>query len=311
MKVVFMGSPAFATPALQALILNKYDIKAVYTQPDKKTGRGQRIAACAVKQFAAEAGLRVIQPESFRDPAEVEMLAGFKPDIIIVAAYGQILPETVLKIPPYKCINIHPSLLPRYRGPSPVATAILNGDTQTGVSIMLIERKVDSGPVIAQKAVDIKDDDTTGSLTGRLAETGAQLLVDTLPAWASGTIQPVAQDESQASHTRMERKEDGTLDWSWTAVQLWRKVRACNPWPGSYVEWMDARIKIMETVPLLAVEKGTVGQVVELPRGEVTRVAVRTGDGLLGLIRIQPEGKREMTAADFMVGHRNFIGSIL
>ncbi|MDD5398734.1 MAG: methionyl-tRNA formyltransferase [Dehalococcoidia bacterium] len=311
MKVVFMGSPAFALPALQALIFNKYDIKAVYTQPDKKTGRGQQVSACPVKQFAADAGLRVIQPESLRDTDEVELLAGLMPDIIIVAAYGQILPEAVLKIPQHKCINIHPSLLPLYRGPSPVAAAILNGDAQTGVSIMLIERKVDSGPIIAQTAVDIKDDDTTGSLTGRLAETGAGLLLDTLTAWVSGTIKPVAQNESRASYTRMWKKEDGTLDWNWTAVQLWRKVRAYNPWPGSYVKWMGSRIKIMETVPLADVEKGRVGQVVELTRGEVTRVAVCTGEGLLGLVRIQPEGKREMAAGDFVVGHRNFIGSLL
>jgi methionyl-tRNA formyltransferase len=217
----------------------------------------------------------------------------------------------VLKIPPYKCINIHPSLLPKYRGPSPVAAAILNGDTQTGVTIMLIERKVDSGPIIAQVTEDIKDDDTTGSLTGRLAETGAELLLNILPAWVSGKISPIVQDEGQASYTHRERKEGGELDWNWTAVRLWRKVRAYNPWPGSYINWMDTRIKIMETIPLPAVEEGAAGQVVELPRGSATRVAVRTGEGLLGLLRIQPEGKREMTASDFTVGHRDFIGSIL
>ncbi len=311
MKVVFMGSPAFALPSLQSLMLNKYDIKAVYTQPDRKAGRGQRLAPCPVKQFAASAGLTVMQPESFKDPKEVELLAELKPDIIVVAAYGQILPDPVLKIPPYKCINIHPSLLPKYRGPSPVAAAILNGDTQTGVTIMLIESKVDSGLVIAQVTTNIKDNDTTGSLTGRLAEIGAALLVDTLPAWISGGIRPIAQDESQASYTRMERKEDGELDWNWTALRLWRKVRACNPWPGSYINWRDTRIKIMETIPLPAMEEGAEGQVIELPRGSATRVAVRTGDGLLGLVRVQPEGKREMTASDFTVGHRDFIGSNL
>lgn len=311
MKVVFMGSPAFALPALQALILNKYDIKAVYSQPDKKTGRGQQVAACPVKQFAADAGLRVIQPDSLKDSREVELLAGLKPDIIVVAAYGQILPEAVLKIPEYKCINIHPSLLPAYRGPSPVSAAILNGDAQTGVTIMLIERKVDSGPIITQVAMAIKDDDTTGSLTGRLATAGAELLVDVLPAWVSGTIKPVAQDESRASYTRMWKKEDGTLNWSCPALQLWRQVRASNPWPGSYVEWRGSRIKIMETVTLTNLEKGKAGQVVELPRGGLTRVAVCTGEGLLGLIRIQPEGKREMEAGDFVAGHRNFIGTIL
>jgi methionyl-tRNA formyltransferase len=311
MKVVFMGSPAFALPALQALIVNKYDIKAVFTQPDRKTGRGQRMAACAVKSFATDAGLRVIQPESFKDATEVELLAELKPDIIIVAAYGQLLPEAVLKIPTHQCINIHPSLLPEYRGPSPVAAAILNGDAQTGVTMMLIERKLDSGPIIAQMTADIMDDDTTGSLTGRLASTGAELLVKTLPSWVAGSIQPVPQDESRASYTHREKKEDGALDWNRASVHLWRKVRAFNPWPGSYIKWMDTRINIMETIALPSMEEGVVGQVVELPRGSPTRVAVRTGDGLLGLIRIQPEGKREMNAGDFVTGHRNFIGSIL
>jgi len=311
MKVVFMGSPTFALPALKALISSKYDVSAVYTQPDKKRGRGQQVTACPVKQYATSAALRVIQPESFRGNGEVKLLRGINPDIIIVAAYGQILPETVLQIPQYRCINIHPSLLPRYRGPSPVAAAILNGDAQTGVSIMLIERKVDSGPIIAQKKVPIQDEDTTGSLTGRLAEAGAELLINTLPEWVSGTIKPLSQDEAKASYTMMERKEDGELDWKWPAFELWRKVRAYYPWPGCYVKWMSSRIKIVAAVPLAGSEKGSVGEVIALPRGEVTRVAVRTGAGLLGLVTIQPEGKREMAAADFAAGHRDFIGSLL
>jgi methionyl-tRNA formyltransferase len=311
MKVVFMGSPAFALPALQALMLNKYDISAVYTQPDKKTGRGQQVAACPVKQFAAGAGVRVIQPGSFRDAGELELLKELEPDIIIVAAYGQILPEAVLQIPQYKCINIHPSLLPAYRGPSPVAAAILNGDAQTGVTIMLIERKVDSGPIIAQSAGPIQDGDTTGSLTCRLAKKGAELLLGTLPAWVSGTIHPLTQDESRASYTRMEKKEDGELDWNRPAVLLWRKVRAFNPWPGCYVKWRGLRIKIVTAVTLVDTGKGRAGQVIALPRGEVTRVAVRTGEGLLGLITVQPEGKREMTAGDFAAGHQDFVGSVL
>ena len=311
MKVVFMGSPAFALPALQALMLNQYDISAVYTQPDKKTGRGQQVTACPVKQFASGAGIRVVQPLSFKDSGEVELLAGLKPDIIVVAAYGQILPEPVLNIAQHKCINIHPSLLPRYRGPSPVAAAILNGDVQTGVTIMLIERKVDSGPIIAQITVPIEDEDTTGSLTGRLAQKGAEILIATLPAWVSGTIQPLVQDESRASYTRMEKKEDGELDWKWPALQLWRKVRAFSPWPGCYVKWMGTRIKIVEVVPLADTDKGSPGRVIALPRGEVTRVAVRTGEGLLGLVKVQPEGKREMTAGDFAAGHRDFFDSVL
>jgi len=311
MKVIFMGSPAFALPALQALISNKYQIDAVYTQPDRKTGRGQQLAACPVKQFAADTGLRIVQPESFRDVGEVELLERLKPDIIVVAAYGQILPQAVLTIPKHQCINIHPSLLPKYRGPSPVAAAILHGDVQTGVTIMLIEKKVDSGPIIAQEPVSIRDEDTTGSLTGRLATVGAELLLVTLPGWVSGKIKPLIQDESRASYTRMEQKEDGELDWKLPAVQLWRKVRAFNPWPGCYVKWRGSRIKITAAVPVADTDKGSPGQVIALPRGEATRLAVRTGEGLLGLVTLQPEGKREMTAVDFTAGHRDFVGSVL
>ena len=237
MKAVFMGSPIFAWHALQSLMSNQYDIIAVYTQPDKRTGRGQQLMPCPVKQFAVSHGLRVIQPETFKDVEEVSALKGLQPDIIVVAAYGQILPDSVLRIPKYNCINIHPSLLPKYRGPSPVAAAILNGDVVTGVTIMLIERKVDSGQILSQKEIPVNGDDTTESLSGRLAKLGAELLMETIPSWTAGKIQPRLQDESQASYTRMEAKEDGRLDWNLPAVQLWRRVKAFYPWPGCFTDW--------------------------------------------------------------------------
>ena len=190
MITVFMGSPDFALPALQSLMSNQYDIRAVYTQPDKRTGRGQQVMACPVKRFAVSQGMRVIQPESFKDPAEIELLASLKPDIIIVAAYGQILPAAVLEIPRYKCINIHPSLLPCYRGPSPLAAPILNGDPVTGVTIMLIERKVDSGPILSQVELSISDEDTSESLSERLAEMGARELSGYCPPGLKGKSNP-------------------------------------------------------------------------------------------------------------------------
>lgn len=311
MKTVFMGSPSFALPALQALMSNQYDIIAVYTQPDKKTGRGQQVTACTVKQFAVSNGLSVIQPETFRDPVQVDRLAGLKPDIIIVAAYGQILPDSVLQIPLYKCINIHPSLLPKYRGPSPVSSAILNGDALTGVTIMLIEKKVDSGPLIQQREMAVADEDTAESLSGKLAGLGAEMLIETVPAWVGGKTRPWIQDESRASYTRMGSKEDGLLDWNLPALQLWRRVRAYHPWPGCYVKWWGGRLGVVQAVPLKDTGGGRVGQVVALPRGGPARVAVRTSDGLLGLLSVQPGGKREMSAADFVAGHKDFIGSLL
>lgn len=311
MITVFMGSPAFSLPALQSLMSNQYDIRAVYTQPDKRTGRGQQVTACPVKQFAASQGVRVIQPESFKDPKEVELLAALKPDIIIVAAYGQILPDAVLELPQYKCINIHPSLLPRYRGPSPVAAPILNGDPVTGVTIMLIERKVDSGPILSQVELTISDEDTTESLSGRLAVLGARILIETLPGWISGNIQSNVQDENLATCTRMEVKEDGLLNWNLPAVVLWRRVRAYHPWPGCYLDWKGGRLRVSKAVPIPEPEGGSPGCVVTLPRNSPARVAVRTVDGLLGLVQVQPEGKREMSGADFIAGHRDFIGNML
>ena len=311
MIAVFMGSPAFALPALQSLMSNQYEIRAVYTQPDKPRGRGRQVMACPVKRFAISQGMRVIQPESLRDPQEAELLAALKPDIIIVAAYGRILPAAVLELPRYKCINIHPSLLPRYRGPSPVAAPILNGDPVTGVTIMLIERKVDSGPILSQEELAISDEDTTESLSQRLAVMGAGKLVETIPRWVEGKIEPRRQDDSRATYTRMEAKEDGLLDWNLPAVVLWRRVRAYHPWPGCYFDWKGGRLRVMKAIALPDAESGETGRVVALPRTAPARIAVRTADGLLGLISVQPEGKREMTAADFSAGHRDFAGNVL
>jgi methionyl-tRNA formyltransferase len=311
MKAVFMGSPAFALPPLQSLMSNQYDIIAVYTQPDKKTGRGQQLMPCSVKQFAVSHGLRVVQPETFKNAEAVFALEELQPDIIIVAAYGQILPDSVLRIPEYNCINIHPSLLPKYRGPSPVAAAILNSDVTTGVTIMLIEKNVDSGQILSQKEISVNGDDTTESLSEKLAKLGAELLIETIPTWIAGKIQPRIQDETRASYTRMEAREDGRLDWNLPAAQLWRRVRAYYPWPGCFTEWKGVRLKIIKAVPLNEIEVGKIGEVVALPRTGEARVAVRTTDGLLGLTTVQLEGKREISAGDFLAGHRDFIGSIL
>ncbi|MBN1690744.1 MAG: methionyl-tRNA formyltransferase [Dehalococcoidia bacterium] len=306
-----MGSPAFALPALHSLMSSQYDITAVYSQPDKRTGRGQQVVSCPVKQYAVSQGLRVIQPETFKDPQEISALVELQPDIIVVAAYGQILPDAVLNIPQYKCINIHPSLLPQYRGPSPIAAAILNGDTVTGVTIMLIEKKVDAGPILAQKEISVAEDTTADRLSEILAKTGAELLIETMSAWVGGTIRPQPQDESRASYTRMETKEDGRIDWNVPAVQIWRKVRAYHPWPGCFTVWKNTRLKIIEAVPLQAAGGGKEGDVIALPKGSAARVGVRTAKGMLGLITVQPAGKKEMDVTDFMAGHRDFVGGSL
>ena len=311
MHVVFMGSSTFSLPSLQSLMSNKYDISTVYTQPDKRTGRGQRVKDSPVKQYAASQGLKVMQPETFKDPHEVEKLRALSPDLIVVAAYGLILPESVLNIPRYKCINVHPSLLPKYRGPSPVAAAILNGDKLTGVTIMLMATKVDSGPLLGRREMVVADDDTAGSLTEKLAWLGAEALMEVIPGWERGKIQPVPQDEKQASYTCMLKKEDGRLNWKLPATDLWRRVRAYYPWPGCFTVWRNMRLKVIKAIPLKDGYPGRPGEVVALSHGDQARVAVRTGEGLLGLVTVQPEGKKEMAAEDFIAGHRDFIGSLL
>ncbi len=311
MNTVFMGSPEFAVPSLEMLIENKSNVVAVYTQPDRPSGRGQQVVSCAVKRMALSRGLNVIQPVSFKDIRTVEQLTELKPDIIVVAAYGRILPDAVLNIPRFKCINIHPSILPRYRGPSPIAAAILNGDAKTGVTIMLVEQKVDSGPILRQQELPILDEDTAGTLSPRLGQLGADLVVETIPDWIAGKILPVTQDESQATYTRMETKEDGALDWHQPADRLWRQVRAFHPWPGCYTRWKNMTVKINQVVPLQNDGVRLPGEVVVLPKTCPARVAVQTGKGLLGLIKVQPEGKREMSGQEFIAGHRDFPGSAL
>ncbi len=311
MRVVFMGTPEFAVPSLEALLGSSYRVVAVYTQPDKKAGRGQQVALSPVKQLALSHGLEIVQPDSLKDSSEVERLASFAPDLIVVAAFGQILPLEILALPKFGCLNVHPSLLPKYRGASPVATAILQGDEVTGVTIMLLDAGMDTGPIINQKEMPISAEDTTGTLTAKLAQTGAQLLMETLPLWLDEQIKPRAQEESRASYTKVITKNDGQIAWQLAALDLWRQVRAFDPWPGCYTWWRGKRLKIGKVVPLSGGKTGEPGKVVTLPQPGPAVVGVATGDGVLGLIRVQLEGKREISAEEFVRGQRDFIGSYL
>jgi methionyl-tRNA formyltransferase len=310
-KIVFMGTPDFAVPSLEALIESAYEIAAVYTQPDRESGRGRHMIASPVKQVAMSRGIRVVQPESLRGEEVVGALEALSPELIVVAAYGQILPRAVLSLPRFGCVNIHPSLLPKYRGSSPVASAILQGDDVTGVTIMLLDAGMDTGPVLKQTEEPISAEDTTGSLTAKLAQIGAQLLLETLPEWLGGSLKPQPQDEAQASYTRQIAKEDGEIDWQLSALELWRRVRAFDPWPGCYTRWQDKRLKIIQAVPVDGEKKGEIGEVIALPQSSSAPVGVVTGDGILGLLRLQLEGKKEMSAAEFLLGQRDFIGSSL
>jgi methionyl-tRNA formyltransferase len=310
LRIVFAGTPEFAVPCLERLILEKYQIVAVYTQPDKVSGRGRSLFASPVKRKAIDWGLPVMQPVSFKETDALSQLARFQPDVILVAAYGQILPQSVLDIPAYGCINIHPSLLPKHRGASPVAAAILAGDEFTGVSLMLMDKGLDTGPVLSQAQISISVLDTTGSLTAKLSLIAAQLLLEVLPSWIMGEITPRPQDKAQATYSGEFSKEDGEIDWHLPAIDIWRRVRAFHPWPGCFTRWRGKQLKIIEALPFPGGKTLNVGQVVALNQ-EKAAFGVNTSDGVLGIMRVQLEGKRAMSAAEFLRGQRQLLGALL
>ena len=316
MGIIFMGTAEFAVPSLEHLLLNQYQVMAVYTQPDKPAGRGRLLSPSPVKKVALTWNLPVEQPLRLREAQVINQIAGLHPDVIVVAAFGQILPQAVLDIPRYGCINIHPSLLPRWRGASPVAAAILAGDKTTGVSIMLLDKGMDTGPVLATTEVPITAEDTTGSLTAQLARIAAPLLHEVLVRCLQSKLSPQPQDNTKATYSGQISKEEGEIDWHLSAIDIWRRVRAFQPWPGCYTRWRGRRLEIIEAVPMPVPEETLLepGQVVALTptTGEVKAAfGVHTGGGLLGVIKMQLEGKRSMTTDEFLRGQRHLIGEIL
>lgn len=302
LRIVFLGSPAFAVLPLERLVSDpRYQVAGVVTQPDRPAGRGKTLVATPVKQAALRLGLPVLTPETLRDPAAVAALATLRPDVGVVAAYGEILRRDVLAIPPLGYVNIHPSLLPLYRGPSPVAGAILNGDAETGVTIMLIEAKMDAGPILAQRVVPLPPDARTGPLTHELFAIGADMLIETLDAYATGAITPQPQDHSRATFTKLLSREDGIIDWSQPAIRIERMTRAYDPWPGAVTTWRGAPLKIIAARVIADwrddAPPGTLLDTAEGP-------AVATGEGLLVLETVQPAGKRPLPAADWRRGLR-------
>lgn len=310
MKVVFMGTPEFAVPPLEQLLLNEFQVVAVYTQPDKAAGRGRSQVSSPVKRLALDCQLIVVQPPNFKEEATIARLASWRPDIMVVAAFGQLLPQAVLDIPRYGCINIHPSLLPAFRGPSPVAAAILAGNEFTGVSVMLMDNKLDTGPVLGRAQVPISPRDTTGSLSAKLSRIGAQLLLDVLPRWLRGENIPKAQDEALATYSHALTKSDGEIDWQISAAEIWRRVRAFQPWPACYTRWQGKQLKIKQAVPLPGESDVQIGQVIALSRKDAV-FGVKTADAILGILEVQLEGKQAMSAAEFARGQRQFIGTVL
>jgi methionyl-tRNA formyltransferase len=304
-RLIFMGTPRFALPSLERL-REEYEVVAVVTRPDKVAGRGRKISFSAVKEVALAWGMPVMQPRSLKGKEVVASLLELEPHLIVVAAYGQILPPEVLAIPPFGCLNVHASLLPKYRGASPVAGALLAGEEETGITIMLMDEGMDTGPILAQARQPIAPEDNQGSLTEKLAYLGADLLLETLPLWLKGEITAHPQEEDKATYSKMLKKGDGLIDWSVSSVEIWRRVRAYSPWPSAYTYFAGQPLKILRARPIKG-ERREPGLVVATKEG----AAVVTGEGLLALEVVQLAGKRAMGIDDFLRGQRGFVGSRL
>jgi methionyl-tRNA formyltransferase len=298
-SLVFMGSPDFALPTLKALSQN-YDVVGVVTQPDRASGRGRELKAPPVKTLALELGIPVMQPEKLRLPEAMEQLRAWAPELIVVAAFGQILKRDVLELPRFGCINVHASLLPRWRGAAPINAAILHGDEETGVTIMQMDVGLDTGPMLSQSAIPLTRDDTAGSVFEKLSTLGADLLLETLPEYLSGKLKPVPQPAEGVTYAPMLKKDEGQLDFNQDAHALERRVRAFNPWPGAFVEFNRTFLKVHRA----RVETGhaSVGQRLVV-QGQP---AIGARGGILLLEEVQPAGKKAMSGKSFLAGARNW-----
>jgi methionyl-tRNA formyltransferase len=300
-RLVFMGSPEFSLPTLR-LLVERYPVVGVVTQPDRPSGRGKVLTPPPVKNLALELGLPLVQPERLRHPEAMQTLRDWQPELIIVAAFGQILRQDILDLPRFGCLNVHGSLLPRWRGAAPIQAAILHGDLETGITIMRMDAGVDTGPILSQRSLPVRPDDTTASLTVPLAELGATLLVETLPAYLAGSLQPQPQDETLAAYAPMLKKEEGLLDFELPALQLERRVRAFNPWPSAYTFYQEQMLKVHRA--------RAVADVGGIPGAHLVFQgfpSVACAEGLLVLDEVQPAGKKPMPGKVFLQGARAWV----
>lgn len=307
-KIIFLGTPEFAVPALLKLINSNFLPDLVITQPDRPAGRKQELNVSPIKLIAQKFKIKVLQPENKKELEEI--LIEEKPDICILVAYGMIITQRAIDIPKFGFLNLHPSLLPAYRGSSPIQTAILNGDKQTGVTIIKLSSKVDAGPIVAQKEVPIEKSDNAEVLHNKLAEAGADLLIDILPKYLASEIKVVEQNDSQATFTKILKREDGQIKWQDSAQQIEQKFKAFSPWPGVFTIFNGRRLKIANLSVLEGVLPPNLvaGQVF---LGDSHELAVACGQGAIEIKLIQPEGKNLMSSSDFLLGQKNIINQIL
>lgn len=309
LRVLFLGTPAFAAQTLDTLLASRHHVVAVVTQPDRPRGRGQRVLPSPVKVVAEAAGIPVLQPTRLKDETWLAQLRALDLDLGVVAAYGRLLPDALLAVPRLGMINVHASLLPRYRGASPVHQAVLAGDTVTGVTIMRVVRDLDAGPMLAVVDVPIGADDTTGEVEGRLADAGAALLVDVVDRLAEGPVVETAQDESMVTLAPRLEKTRGLVDWTQPAAVVHNQVRGLQPWPGAWTFLGGQRLAIRRTVMTGATRRDLQAGTVLAEDGQLQVVC---GDGeLVTLVEVQPEGRRAMAGRDFLVGHASAAGSQL
>lgn len=296
MRIVFAGTPEFAVPPLAMLLRGPHEICAVYTQPDRPAGRGRKLAPGPVKALAEQHGIPVFQPESLKDPAEQEQLRSLAPDLMVVVAYGLILPKAVIEMPRLGCVNIHASLLPRWRGAAPIQRAVQAGDEATGITLMFVEPRLDAGPMLHKKVCRIGELETAGELHDRLARLGAEALAEILPDLEAGRARPEIQDESQVTYAAKLDKDEAPLDWSRPAVELERQVRAFNPWPVATTEYRGGTLRVWRAQALDESAAAAPGTVLDRDR----TLDVATGRGVLRLLELQLPGGKRIAAQDFL-----------
>ncbi|WP_422123556.1 methionyl-tRNA formyltransferase [Planococcus sp. X10-3] len=298
-RIVFMGTPAFSAPILRMLVEEGYDVISVVTQPDRPVGRKKVLTPTPVKEEALRLGLPVYQPQKLKDPAELQVVLDLKPDLVVTAAFGQILPTEILETPKFGAINVHASLLPDYRGGAPIHQAIIDGKTATGVTIMYMVDRLDAGDIISQISVPIDKNDHTGSMFDKLSVAGTELLKETLPSIVAGTNDRIPQDETKVTYARNISREQERIDWNRSAEEIYNQVRGLHPWPVAYTGFKQDNMKIWWSE---IVDETTTGKPGEVVRVTEDAVHVQTGKGILAITELQPAGKKRMSAKDYLTG---------